>query len=193
MTETYGCPECGDEFDSEEAREQHRRAKHEEGSRPSSSPDRSWTGYGLVATGVLLLAAVAGYWWIPTGSSVEYPTQSDHWHAEYTIVLCGEEVPARPYSQGGVHTHGKGQIHVHPHSSATAGENANLGEFFESFDGTLTSERIAVPMYGTYENGDTCDGSPGEVAVSVNGERIENPAEYVVQDGDSVRFTFRAE
>jgi hypothetical protein len=45
-------------------------------------------------------------------------------------------------------------------------------------------------MVGTYKNGDACDGKPGELTVEVNGEILDNPTGYVMQDGDSITIEF---
>lgn len=193
------CPVCGDEFEGDKPLQQHMEAKHPEVVSSSKSDwmnkGREVVRYAIYGAGALAAAFVLAYWvipWMNQPASLEYPSRGDHWHASYEIVLCGEKVPQRPYSQGDVHTHGKGQIHVHPHSSATAGESANLGAFFESFDGELTDTRIAVPLFGTYENGDNCNGEPGEVVVYANGSRVEDPDGYVPQDGDNIRITFES-
>lgn len=194
MEEQFTCPECGDDFDQENSLQQHRRAKH---GISEDQEDRSilFDGmmvYSLVVVGLCIAGYVLLYWIIPWANQKPLPTQNNHWHARYRIELCGEKVPQRPYSQGDVHTHGKGQIHVHPHSSRTAGKNANLKAFFESFNATLTDTKISIPMVGTYKNGDECNGEPGEVAVYVNGETISNPSGYVPRDGEFVRITFEA-
>lgn len=196
MSEDAICPECGDNFDNESAMKQHRRAKHdttEESTFDFSGSLKKWGRYGIYGLGVFALGYVLLFWINPGSNTQKYPSQRDHWHARYSIEICGEEIPRRPYSQGDVHTHGKGQIHIHPHSSATSGKSANLSAFFESFDGTLTNQKLAVPRVGTYENGDDCNGEPGEVVVRVNGSKVSNPSGYVPQDGDVVKFSFEAQ
>jgi hypothetical protein len=198
MSERVECSVCGDPFDDERALRQHKEAKH-----PEAVRSKNWTEflkgigrYTVYGLGALGAAFVIAYWVIPyfgqQSMKQELPGQGDHWHARYSISICGEQIPPRPYSQGDVHTHGKDKIHVHPHSSATAGKGANLGAFFESFDGTLTDSKIAIPMVGTYENGDKCNGDPGEVVVNVNGNKISDPANYVPQDGDVIHIRFEA-
>lgn len=196
MSDSVECTICGDEFDGENPLQQHMEAKHpEEFSTTNWKKEAKRLGrYTIYGAGVIALAFVAIYWiypWLTQPTVKELPSKGDHWHASYSIVLCGEKVPARPYSQGDVHTHGKGKIHVHPHSSATAGKNANLSAFFESFDSELTNTKISIPMFGTYENGDTCNGKPGEVVVYVDGERISDPADYVPRDGENITIKYQ--
>lgn len=196
MSESVECSVCGKEFDGENPLQQHKQAKHSE---EVSTPDwgktvKTAVRYAIYGAGALALAFVIAYWivpWLNQPGQQALPSQGDHWHARYSIVLCGEKIPPRPYSKGGMHTHGKGRIHIHPHSPATAGENADLATFFESFNGELTNKKIAVPMVGTYKNGDKCNGKPGEVAVYVNGTRVSNPASYVPQDGDIIQIKFQ--
>ncbi len=196
MSGDVTCPECGDSFGDESAMKQHQRAKHDTTKKLSfdfSGVLRTWGRFGIYALGVLAVGYVLIFWIIPGSNTRNYPSQGDHWHARYSIVICGEKIPRQAYSQGDVHTHGKGKIHIHPHSSATSGKSANLSAFFESFDGTLTDQKIAVPMVGTYENGDNCDGESGQVVVRANGTRISNPSSYVPQDGDVVEISFEAQ
>jgi hypothetical protein len=194
MSNSIECSTCGAEFESQNALNQHRNDKHTDSTNDSTLSNQFEKYAPRVLVGLLVIAAIGGLsFWVTSGSnSTVMPTQNDHWHADYQIILCGEKVPPQPYSQGGIHTHGKGQIHIHPHSPQTAGRNANLGNFFSSFNGSLTSGKISIPMVGTYENGDNCNGQPGEVVVYVNGEMIENPAKYVIQNGDNVRITFQS-
>lgn len=128
---------------------------------------------------------------IALGSGESLPEVGSHWHAGYTIEICGETLPPRPASPGDVHTHGDGLIHVHPSTYRTAGENANLARFVASIGGTLRDSVLDVPGRRTLRNGDRCqNGEEGRVAVYVNGDRIAEPAAYVPQDGDEVRIAF---
>jgi len=198
MSNSVECTVCGDEFDRDQALQQHMEAKHpdEVSSSEWEFPLKKILRYTVYGAGALALAFIVVYWMVPwfnQPASQELPSRGDHWHARYSIVLCGESIPPRPYSDGGIHTHGQGKIHIHPHSPSTAGKNADLSTFFESFRGELTNQKIAIPMVGTYQNGDKCNGKPGEVAVFVNGRRISDPASYVPQDGDSIQIKFQAQ
>ena len=62
------------------------------------------------------------------------PQLDDHIHQAFGVNVCGEwktDIPEFE-SQIGIHTHGDGVIHIHPHSQLGAGANATLGRFFEN-------------------------------------------------------------
>jgi hypothetical protein len=119
----------------------------------------------------------------------------DHWHAGLVLEICAEEITLPP-SGSGVHSHGDGLIHVHPHKESETGAGANLGRFFDSFDGPpmlMESDRIRVPDGELYENGQPCpDGEPGNVQVLANGEDITQTfRSYTPREGDFVEVYFR--
>lgn len=194
MSDAVECPICGDTFGNENALRQHTRDVHPE----TVSEGIPWEKIQDIVTGLgialVLLAGGYGFYvyvW-PWMNAPELPGQGDHWHARYSIEICGETLSPLPYSEGDIHTHGKGRIHIHPHSPRTAGKRANLQTFMESLGGMLSDTRLVVPNRGTYAEGQQCpDGTPGEVVVYVNGERVSNPDRYVPQNGDRIRITFR--
>lgn len=149
-------------------------------------------GLLIVLTVVLYLYAWPWiYWTIPAIHPVHLPGISDHWHADYVIKICDQTHPPLMYTLGDIHTHGNGQIHVHPSSPATAGKQSNLGAFFDNAGGTLTTSRIAIPPLLDLSNGDRCkNGKKGELTVYVNETPIEDPPSYVPRDGDSVIIYF---
>lgn len=186
MAEDHTCPICERTFASTEALRAHRRAK----SHYDTSGPPFWRRHGgklLIGAGA---AALLG-WLVYVDRGPRYPTTDSHWHADYVIEICGRELPPAPYSQGDVHTHGDGRIHIHPATRASAGRAANLDAFFRSIGGTLEDSLLYVRGEGTYRTGeDTCGDRPGRVAVYVDGERIEDPAAYVPMDGEDVRIAF---
>lgn len=186
MPKDHTCPVCDRSFGSTEALRSHRRAKnHYDTSGPAW-----WRAHaGKLALGVGL--AVLFGWLLFVDEDPRYPTTSSHWHADYVIEICGRELPRAPYSQGDVHTHGDGQIHVHPSTNASAGRAANLEAFFSSIGGTLRDSLLDVRGEGTFRTGEhTCGDRPGRVAVYVDGDRIEDPAAYVPRNGEDVRIVF---
>jgi len=116
--------------------------------------------------------------------------RGEHWHARYSVEVCGETKQPFMYSQGDIHTHGKGRIHIHPHSSATEGPKMNLKSFIESANGTMTDTSLVIPLSGI-DSTKECNGKPSEFVVYVNGYRVENPTEYTPQDGDTVGFVIQ--
>lgn len=97
----------------------------------------------------------------------------DHWHAAYGIRLCGEGFAAPIQVQDdpvGIHTHGDGIMHVHPFTTASSGENATLGQFFDAAGVTIDDEQIDLGGDTSVKEGeDTCgaDEKPGIVQVAV--------------------------
>lgn len=144
---------------------------------------------GATGVGILLLAGI-GLLLVPAPEP-PYPNR-DHWHAKYAVEVCGKALPPFPYSQGDVHTHGDGVIHVHPSSPATAGRNANLGAFFRSVRMEVLPGYLRLPDGKTYRDGDLCpDGKPGRVAVLINGKSEPDFLAHVVRDGEEVKVVFR--
>lgn len=189
MSDDRPCPVCGRTFGSSEALRSHRKAT---GHYDTSGP--SW--WRKHAGKLALSVGAAGLlgWLLFVDRGPRYPTTDSHWHADYVIEICGRELPPDPYSQGDVHTHGDGQIHVHPSTSRSAGRAANLDAFFRSIGGTVEDSLLQLQGEGTYRTGeDSCGDRPGRVAVYVDGERIEDPAAYVPRDGDDVRIAFEPE
>lgn len=123
-----------------------------------------------------------------------YPQVGDHWHADYTITICGEQEPIYPFSEGGVHTHGDGRMHIHPTHAGEAGLNANVARFLASTGSRITDESIRIPTGDEYANGDPCpDSGPGKLVLRVNGIASPDIASYVPRDGDVVDISFEAE
>lgn len=148
---------------------------------------------------VLLLAGTGGVYYYFTvvsprmrvdPSNYDGALTGDHWHADYTVEVCGETQRPFLYSDGDVHTHGNGQIHIHPHSSSAAGPAANLKAFIESIDGVMSDTKLMIPTWGI-DSTEGCNGQPSEFVVFVNGYQLKNPTQYPPQEGDSVRFVIR--
>lgn len=188
MSHEHACPVCGRSFGSADALRSHRRSKRHFRSQRSEAPAwRRHAGKLAVVAGVVVLIGWLGL----RDSGPRYPTTDSHWHADYAIEICGREVPPAPYSQGDVHTHGDGKIHVHPSTNASAGRDAHLGAFFRSIGGTIRDSVLDVAGEGTFRTGeDRCGDRPGRVAVYVDGERIADPDAYVPRDGEDVRIVF---
>ena len=116
----------------------------------------------------------------------------DHWHSGLVLEICAEEITLPP-SDGGVHSHGDGLIHVHPYNASETGSDANLGRFFDSFPMVMEADRVRIPGGKLYENGQSCpDGEPANVQVLANGEDITQTfRNYTPREGDFVEVYFR--
>ena len=121
----------------------------------------------------------------------------DHWHASYTIYICGEKQPNAPTWESGVHTHGDGIMHIHPFQTFEEGSGARMVKWFEYGGGLLTQDQIREPGFSkTWKNGDTCpDGTPdsgkaGTLQVFVNGKKLDDWSRYLPHDGDRIQLIF---
>ena len=125
------------------------------------------------------------------GSGQRYPQIGDHWHAPYTVVICGEDLPTDEASDGQVHSHGDGRIHIHPQSAVDVGRNATLQRYFASVGFELDDDRIKLPNGEEYSNSDECpEGGTGEVFLRVNGIRLSDISTYVPRDDDIIEVGF---
>lgn len=201
MADDYQCEYCDKTFPEENAKLQHQRAVHpEEVSTPSEAFTGEYTKHWFILGGLLLvLGAVSFYFGGPLMSwvradSQELPRVYDHWHSEYEVKICGETLPPFERREGDIHTHGDGLIHIHPKKEATAGKAADLAAFMQSNKAVMTDTKLAIPMRGTYVNGDECpNGEPGTLQVIVDGRKVDNPASYIPQDGEEIVIKFGPE
>jgi hypothetical protein len=166
----------------------------------------------VIFVGIVIASlAVTGYmigltaYWVSASES-QGPV---HWHADYEVWICGEMIEL-PHSEGlenkvgsaVFHHHNDDRIHIEGIVIELA--EVDLGHYFEVIGGEITATSISVPQDlppdsnpRTYSNGDACpDGNSGALYVFVNGELIENPAEYIiapfgtVPPGDQIKFVF---
>lgn len=155
--------------------------------------------FGLLA-GLAAVAALVGTAALIANAPAPEPPFAgrDHWHAKYSVEVCGRVLPPFPGSPGDVHTHtkegtreGDGLIHIHPNSAATSGRNANLGAFLDSLGMTVTADTLRIPGDKAWRNGDRCeDGGAGTVRVVVNGREIADYRSYRIQNNDEIKFVF---
>ena len=130
----------------------------------------------------------------------------DHWHSAYGIYVCDEFLPELPEftapQNGGNHTHGDGLIHIHPFSSARAGENATLVNWFADAGAvlgggdTLSDTELGVPGGDRYVEGDsTCAEVEGDPIVQVAvwdtafaATQGSDPDRVITEDFGQIRF-----
>jgi hypothetical protein len=127
------------------------------------------------------------------------PTLSDHWHTAYGIYACdtwlspvqnqNDAVDGVPW---GIHSHGDGVIHIHPFTSAAAGNNADLGEFFKTAGIKMSDTKLELPEdLGTFEEGETkCGDEDGQLKVLVwdNADAAGEPNVFITDFGN-IQFT----
>lgn len=130
----------------------------------------------------------------------------DHWHAAFGFYVCDEFLPElpeyHPPQNRGVHGHGDGLIHIHPFSTARAGERATMKNFIADGGEVLgggdefADDRLGVPGGQTYVEGeDGCDGAGEDPVVQVAiwntgfaAQENSDPDRVVVEGLDSLRF-----
>ena len=121
------------------------------------------------------------------------PSVGDHFHAKYAVRICGEKVVDFPMSEGGVHTHGDGLIHIHPKHIREAGLNATIARFMAGTGTIITDTSLTLPSGETYANGNKCpNGMPGIWQLKLNDTFLGNIAEYVPRDQDDLEILFIA-
>ena len=163
---------------------------------------------------VVVLAILGGLFFVQSAKGA--PRIGDHWHAPYSIYI-GDELQPRiqeVVTQQGVHTHGDGVIHLHPHQPVAEGGGAGLKHFFGDQGGKLTDSEMQIPgRKETYKNGDEVNGKRAELrilradsgihplggdfnsAIVACDSKPESEFEhvdsgYVPKDGDCIRIVF---
>jgi len=173
------------------------------------------SGVAAVLVATLIVAVALG-----DGSSGERdsgaPRIGAHWHAPYAIFIGDQLQPniQQVITPQGVHTHGDGVIHIHPHIPVAEGSGARLANFFGDQGGKLTNSEMRIPgRTETYKNGDLVDGKRAELrilradsgihplggdfaaAIGVCSDKPDSDfdhvgPDYVPQDGDCIRIVF---
>lgn len=197
---TEECDYCDKEFEKEKRKLQHELKDHEE---EMSSHDKDGKQrklnklkekeqtakhkrrrkmiYGGIAALVLVGLVVGGFQAYQLSKSLQpekIPSKGIgtpvHWHANYQITVCGEN---RAF-QGGTtkaHTHGQGQFHL---EGVRNKEQATLDWIVDRLGGNLENNSVMGQT--------TCNGEPAELTVEANGEKLENPLEYIPRDRDNI-------
>jgi plastocyanin len=163
---------------------------------------------------VVVLAILGALFFVQSAKGA--PRIGDHWHAPYSIYI-GDELQPRiqeVVTSEGIHTHGDGVIHIHPHSSVAEGGGAALEHFFGDQGGKLTNSELQIPgRKETYKNGDEVNGQRAELRIlradsgihplggnfsqaivacdsKPAAEFVRESPRYVPQDGDCIRIVF---
>jgi hypothetical protein len=144
------------------------------------------------------------------GNTIHHNIQSEtggpiHWHADYDIYVCGEKLnlvdPTGFLNKIGTplfHEHDDHRIHVE--GTVSDIRDVDVGSYFETVGGKITATSLQYPNNDgrmiSVKNGDLCNGQPAELAVYVNGQRIEDPENYMyyphpgVPPGDCIIVLF---
>jgi cytochrome oxidase Cu insertion factor (SCO1/SenC/PrrC family) len=109
---------------------------------------------------------------------------SVHWHADFSVTINGRRVDfaKQKYMVQSEYVHLEGGDGTTIHKHATG---VTLADFFSSIGWELTNECLRT------DNGDEyCTGDEGELRIVVNGDEIDNPGEYKIQDGDQIQVSY---
>lgn len=101
-----------------------------------------------------------------------------HWHANYQLTVCGED----RILQGGpklAHTHGQKQFHLE--GVRQTREQATLDTIVDNLGGKMENNSIMGKT--------SCNDEPADLTVKANGNKLENPLEYIPRDGDNIAIT----
>lgn len=165
------------------------------GSASKAAPSWLWpASIGLVVVlGVMLIVLSRG-----NSADAEAPTFEDHWHEAYGVYICDSYLPQFPDNVqfGGIHTHNDGLIHVEPFSSLDTGENATFGRFAEGvgLEVNEAQDKLTLPDGRELEDGDDCNGEPGDLRVLDDGEPVEgDPNDIRLADGGVIAVIFAPE
>ncbi|MBM3674070.1 MAG: hypothetical protein FJW88_03795 [Actinobacteria bacterium] len=168
--------------------------------------------WSFVIAGVVVVG-VAGVVLTKMGSDTAEasPKIGDHWHAYLGVDVCGTwlgNAPEFSYRAGqggvraGLHSHGDGLMHMHPHASDEAGENATVGRYLEFNGWGVSSDALQVWDGTEHTTGQSCgegvDAKEAEVqwVVGEPGKpwptkaRTGDPADYRPQNGEIVAIYF---
>jgi hypothetical protein len=150
-----------------------------------------------VAVIIVAVFGILGLLFITRSATGAPRIGQDHWHAAYSIYVCGDKQPNAPTWESGVHTHGDGIMHIHPFQSFEEGAGARMVKWFEYGGGVLTQTDMREPGTSvTYHNGDTCGtgtpdaGKQGVLQVFVNSTKLDNWSRYIPHDGDQIKIIF---
>jgi hypothetical protein len=155
-------------------------------------------GFPLIIIGVMVAGFALIFYAASERRAVAEPLTTDHWHAAYNIVLCGSVQPADQDFNGqdltGIHTHGDKVIHIHPFLDSAAGQNADLGRFFDTINLEVTDTSIVLPDGTTFTEGsDTCEDQEAQVVVARwdsadKAAEGDKPSQIYTDDFDNIRF-----
>ena len=163
----------------------------------------------IVATasaGALAVAAVAVLLFDAASSGDSGPRVSEHRHAPYEVIVCGQlQPPIEEFSHtSGIHTHGDGIMHLHPLTAEGEGSGASVAMFFKNsggwFDFSLAPEGCSIkdannPIVLRADSGIHPMGSAFSAARDVCNSMNESEfsrvsRNYVPKDGDCIRIIF---
>ena len=159
------------------------------------SSDRT---YPLAILVICIVGTLLVFWGRDQRASaqrLEPRLNADHWHAAMGLYVCDTFAPNPRDAAGdklGIHTHDDGIAHIHPFSSAAAGENATVGKFYDNAGIKIEGGKLTTPEGKVYESGKTTcpSGEAGKlVLVEWKGADDATAAPRVIEtDLNATRF-----
>lgn len=197
------------------SRNKHSRAAlRAKGRRPQQRRSSRWFTVAMVVIVVLGVVGVLFLGGSDDEASAKSPTTTDHWHSALGVNVCGEWLPAPQtfdFANGtnvaaGIHTHGDGFIHIHPHANAETGDRATLGRFMSNGGWSVSDDSMDVwqgpsfaPGQTKWSDGDRCPdasgaagaGKPGRIVFEVDCKPVSgHPAAHRLRDQEVVAIGF---
>lgn len=107
-----------------------------------------------------------------------------HWHTDFEIVINGERVDFSKDTymvvSEYVHLQNGDGTTIHKHV-----KGVTLTDFFTTICWELTAACLRTDTGEGY-----CPGEDGQLRIVLNGDEIDNPNEYKIQDVDQIRVTY---
>ena len=157
----------------------------------------------LAVIAVLILVGYSFYYFNLTSSESTGITVCEgnecfwaaHIHAELQVLVCGEELylPLESGDLSATHIHKeRNQLHFHERlpvdpetKEVTDFSPLRLGVFFEKTTIPFTPDCI-----GDHCNGDLCNGIPGTLTMTVDGQPNTEFQDYIWKEGDTIIIKF---
>ena len=155
-------------------------------------PERRALGFPLAMIAVVLLGTGLVVFSRENRDEAIPPTLNDHWHAAYGIWNCGQWEPVlvdAGQDLNGIHTHADGVIHIHPFSSASTGNRATLGKFFETAGVDVSDSKLVLPTGTVLDEEAGCDGESATLKVARwPADDADADPEIIEENIDDIRF-----
>lgn len=167
----------------------HLRKQEKEAARNHSVRSRKFKRW---ATWLLVIGGSAGLfvWWAASQKPIPeedvVARRGLHWHPELTISIKGQQqdIPANlgiGAVHNPIHTHDStGVLHLEFEGRRVTKDDIRLGQFFKLWDKPFSSSCIF----------DTCNGSDGQLKMTVNGKPNTAFDQYIMRDKDKIEIRY---